>query len=217
MLSVNLKVLIFFVGVGVGSLFIFWDSITAKSVTKKVGRPYDTSHGLQRYHSRDDLTLKEIFNLARESICFVSITHSIAAEEESLIKQAISEDDLEISIMVLNPENELHIAGQEYIFGEPIKLSISKTLDNLKHLKMHLPLDKRKNLQLFTYDVRLEHSIVVVDAKSSNPFIKIELHPHGRPPNERENRAVFKNDNIGYFTDWFTDYEDISKIAVPYA
>lgn len=54
--------------------------VQSDAVTKRLGRPYDSKEGIQKYKDRDDAPFEELLLQAKKNILFVSTSHEIVTK-----------------------------------------------------------------------------------------------------------------------------------------
>lgn len=205
-------------------LVFLWPYIKGEIVRKRLGKPCKvTNYRVQYYLSRSDLDFEDIVGVAKKEIIFVSITHEIAAPDNSrIIRNAIVTNNVNVRVLILNPDSSEHVKHssehvkhQERVFGlgespRNLKSRTEEALQQLCTFKSQLPEDKRENLQIQTYNSNIAYSLMIIDHNSENACLKIEEHPLYSTEASRANKVVFYKDNPSYYTDYFRTFENLS-------
>jgi len=172
--------------------------------------------GVHHYASRYDLPpLKRILAYAKEDVSFLALSFEIMiAEYLSLIEDTIRRGVV-VTVILLNP-NSKYISNLEAgIVAPNLKRRIQTHLDTLCEEKEILPQGK---LIIKTYDPDRSpvHSIIVLDSKSDDRWIKVEDFKYGQAAKERPSKAAFKSENKDFFQKSYAEYKEFLDIAVEY-
>jgi hypothetical protein len=195
---------------------IFWDKIVGTEISIKIGKPAFVKNGVQFFISREDSPFDEAISKAKEKIGFLSISHVFALKEKSDVIIGAIFRNLEITILLLNPNSDI-VKPLENNFNKSttnLKNDIEESKKLLLNMKNLLPEDKKHLLIIKEHTSDIGHSLMVVDSNNEKSWIKIEEYVRHVSPTSRLNKIVCKKDNIDYWDFYNNEFNTINKKSI---
>ena len=192
------------------------DRLVGKQISIKIGKPAFVKNGVQFLYLREDLPFDEAISKAKEKIGFLSISNVFALKEKSDVIIGAIFRNLEITILLLNPNSDI---------AKTLENNFNKSTTNLKNdieeskklllgMKNLLPEDKRHLLIIKEHNFDVGHSLMVVDSNNEKSWIKIEEYVRHASPTSRLNKVVCKKDNIDYWDFYNNEFNTINKKSI---
>lgn len=203
------------IAIAISLLAFFYRRLKGEIVRKKIGKPCRiTNYRVQQYLRREDIPTKDVINLARKEILFVSVTHEyLAPDDEEIIYHTITSRNLTVKVFVLDPNADL--SYQERVFGTKLEPIIRKSLEDLDKLKSKLG-RHGENLIVETYHKPdFNYSLILVDHVKENgkiidnAFMKVEEHPPESMPYSRPSQVIFRKDYPDGYDEYYSKFEDV--------
>lgn len=150
-------------------------------------------------HTVDDLPLENILREVQDEVLFVSVSHEMVNRFKYEIVQRTVKNGVKMTVRILDP-NSKHLPNKQSNFGRSVDDLRSVIVAELKRLcEQKNKLKKHGiNLTVETYDDSLNHSYILVDPQSKNPWIKTERHSP-QDPELRESKLAYKLDNPSFY------------------
>jgi hypothetical protein len=208
-----IMIILFSIGIG----FILYEFIRRLGIPETVHEPSPmrmTGH----FPVRSDLRFDRMMSIAKNSVEMSALDFRIVVHQHMSHVRKLIHSGIRVTFLVLDAKSPtVETQARSLHAGADLKASICKTLMLLCKEKESLSRDKRNNLIIKTYDSAASHSIIIIDRDNpNNAWIKVEYRPEGSDSDSRPSEAHYKKDDIGFFSQYCSEYDNILEKSQDY-
>jgi hypothetical protein len=174
---------------------------------------------IKHYKTRSDLPkFQDMMEIAKDTVEILGLDLRIILHTYADIIKNLANNDIKLSFLLLSPTSRFVSAQAQRLYGAyDLRHSIPKSLKLLCERRETLPVAKRKNFEITTYDEFTNYSFIVIDRKRrGNAWIKVEERPYGSSSNARPSTEAYWKHDRQFFEKFSTEYLRIFNSSFPH-